>query len=88
VGLVPTVTLTANPTIIKEERNSGSTLTWSSTNATSCVASGSWSGAKSVSGTFSTGRILSTKTYVLACSGPGGSASATATVKYSDKDWW
>ena len=88
VGLVPTVTLTANPTIIKEERNSGSTLTWSSTNATSCVASGSWSGTKSVSGTFSTGRILSTKTYVLTCSGPGGSASATATVTYSDKDWW
>jgi hypothetical protein len=86
VGVVPTVTLTANPTTIPEERNNGSTLTWSSTNATSCTASGAWSGSKPLSGTASTGRILSTKTYILTCAGPGGSASAHATVTFTDDD--
>jgi hypothetical protein len=86
VGVVPTVTLTANPTTITDERNNGSTLTWSSTNATSCIASGAWSGSKPLSGTASTGRILSTKTYTLSCAGPGGSASAHATVTFTDND--
>jgi hypothetical protein len=86
VAVVPTVTLTANPTTIPEERNNGSTLTWSSTNATSCSASGAWSGSKPLSGTASTGTILSTKTYILTCAGPGGSASAHATVTFTDDD--
>jgi hypothetical protein len=86
VAVAPTVTLTANPTTISEKYNKGTTLSWSSTNATSCVASGAWSGPKPLSGSASTGQINATKTYVLTCSGPGGSASASVTVRYTCKD--
>lgn len=75
---VPTVTLSASPTSVPS--GSASTLTWSSTNATSCSASGAWSGAKAISGSQSTGALTSTSTYSLTCSGSGGSASTSATV--------
>lgn len=55
-------------------------MTWSSTNATSCSASGAWSGAKSVSGSISTGALLATSTFTLSCSGAGGSSSSAVTV--------
>ncbi len=85
--LPPTVTLVANPTTVYEEHNAGSTLSWSSTNATSCTASGAWSGSKPLSGSASTGRLLATKTYILSCSNASGaSASAMATVTYIDLD--
>jgi endoglucanase len=76
----PTVTLTANPSSI----NSGatSTLTWSSTNASACTASGGWSGAESTSGTQSVSPTATT-TYTLACTGAGGSADASATITVS-----
>ena len=75
---LPAVTLTASPTII----NSGdaSSLSWSSTNATTCTASGGWSGTKAISGTESTGSLSAGSTYFLVCSGAGGSVTATATV--------
>ena len=57
-----------------------SSLTWTSENATSCVASGAWSGTKSVSGTQSTGAISTNSTYVLTCTGLGGKASQSTTV--------
>ena len=50
-SLVPTVTLSANPGTVAS--GGSTTVTWSSTNATSCAASGSWSGAKNTSGTQS-----------------------------------
>ncbi|KKP77881.1 MAG: hypothetical protein UR77_C0011G0003 [Candidatus Nomurabacteria bacterium GW2011_GWC2_35_35] len=75
----PTVTISASPTSVAY--NGSSTLTWSSTNATSCTASGDWSGAKAISGTQSTGALTASKTYTLTCTGPGGiSAPASATV--------
>jgi len=86
VNVAPTVTLTANPTTITARYNQGSILSWSSTNATSCVASGAWSGAKPLSGSVSTGPISATKTYALTCTGPGGSASATVTIRFACKD--
>jgi hypothetical protein len=55
-------------------------LTWTSSNATSCTASGAWSGTKAVSGSASTGALSSTSTYTLTCTGTGGSASQSATV--------
>lgn len=51
------------------------TLSWSVTDATSCVASGDWSGDKPTSGSQLTGELTSSKTYTLTCTGPGGSAS-------------
>ncbi|HZZ99394.1 MAG TPA: PKD domain-containing protein [Candidatus Paceibacterota bacterium] len=78
---VPTVTLTANPTSVAWD-NSGSTLSWSSTNATSCSASGDWSGAKATSGNQATGALSQIKTYTftLTCTGIGGSGNDSAQV--------
>jgi hypothetical protein len=73
----PTVSLTASPTSITSGQTS--TLSWSSTNATSCTASGAWSGDRVTSGTDLAGPS-STQTYTLTCTGAGGSASDSATV--------
>ena len=83
VNIVPTATLVANPTVVAS--GGTSTLTWSSTNATSCTASGGWSGAKATSGTQSTGALTATTSYSLSCSGAGGTSSGvTATVTTSN----
>jgi hypothetical protein len=76
----PTVALSASPKTIAS--GSSSTLTWSSTNATSCTASGGWTGTEATSGTQSVSPN-STTTYSLTCTGAGGTtspASATVTV--------
>jgi hypothetical protein len=73
----PTVSLTANPTTINS--GSGSTLSWSSTNATSCSGSGAWSGPKSISGSQSVSPTTNS-TYNLSCTGSGGTASDSAAV--------
>ena len=78
----PTVTLTANPTSVAY--NGSSTLTWTSTNATSCVASGDWSGTKSISGSEVENNLTSNKNYIITCTGAGGTASSTATVTVGD----
>lgn len=75
---VPVVSLTANPASIAS--GSASTLSWTSSNATSCNAGGAWSGAKALNGSQSTGSISATATYSLSCTGAGGTASASATV--------
>ena len=59
----------------------GSTLqlSWTSTNATSCSASGAWTGSKSSSGTESvTVSINGTNTFSLTCSGTGGSSTPSS----------
>jgi Glycosyl hydrolases family 39/Dockerin type I domain len=73
----PTVTLSVSPPAI----NSGgsSTLTWSSTNATSCTASGGWGGSQATSGSQSV-TPTATTAFSLTCTGTSGSASASATV--------
>lgn len=74
----PTVTLSASPASIAY--NGGSTLTWSSTNATSCTASNAWSGTRATSGTLNLTSLTATGTYVLTCTGTGGSGSASTTI--------
>ncbi|HEX9661690.1 MAG TPA: hypothetical protein VGB27_05340, partial [Candidatus Binatia bacterium] len=74
----PTLTFTANPTSVAS--GFASTLTWSSANATSCTASGAWSGAKALSGSQSTGALTSDSTFILNCSGSGGSISGSVSV--------
>ena len=76
---VPTVSLAANPTSVAS--GASSTLTWSSTNAASCTASGAWTGSRATAGSESSAPLTaSTNTFTLSCSGAGGSQSATATV--------
>lgn len=72
----PSATLTANPTSLFSGQSS--TLTWSSTNATSCASinfptGGATSGSTSVSPTITT-------TYSITCSSSQGSATSTATI--------
>jgi len=75
----PTVTISASPTTITTGQSSK--LTWSSTNATSCTASGSWSGPLVTSGSQTVTPSATGKyTYTTTCTGTDGSASASATV--------
>jgi hypothetical protein len=75
---LPTVSLTANPTSITS--GGSSTLTWSSTNATSCTGTGFTAGGTSGSATVSP---TASQSYSITCTGTGGTAapsSATITV--------
>jgi hypothetical protein len=59
-------------------------ITWSTVNANACVASGSWSGVQQPVGILvSTGTLTTPGLYsfTLTCTGPGGSASGTATLQ-------
>jgi len=79
VNVIPTATLTLSSSVIAPE--GAATLSWSSSNATSCTASGGWTGPLPVSGTQSTGDVSTTTSYSLTCSGAGGASStATATL--------
>jgi hypothetical protein len=76
----PTVSLSASPSSITSGQSS--TLSWTSTNATSCTASGGWSGNLTTSGMKTVSPTAST-TYTLSCTGSGGTASASTTVTVS-----
>jgi peptidoglycan hydrolase-like protein with peptidoglycan-binding domain len=71
----PTAALSASPPSITSGQSS--TLTWSSTNATSCT--GTKFTASGTSGTVSVAPTINT-TYSIICAGPGGTASQSATV--------
>ncbi len=88
-GSAPTVALSINGQNSSSSVTQGtqSTLSWSTTNATSCTASANptnsgWNGSKATSGSQTTGASLSPGTYqyTLTCSGDGGSASDTVTL--------
>ncbi len=74
----PAITLGASPTAVAS--GTSSTLTWSTTNANSCTASGAWSGSQPVSGTHSTGVLSTPSTYTLSCTGSGGTTNSSVTV--------
>jgi len=82
----PTVDLKANghDSSFTVGYNTPVNLTWSSTNANFCTASGAWSGSRSTSGSESSGNLTSNTTFTLACSGSGGSASDSITVYVQD----
>jgi 6-phosphogluconolactonase (cycloisomerase 2 family) len=73
------VTIGVSPATITLGGNA--TLTWSSTNATGCTASGAWSGTQATSGTQSVSPAQAgTDTYTLACTGAGGNNTESATL--------
>ncbi len=76
----PTLSISANPSSIQSGQ--GSTLSWSSSNASSCAAAGAWSGSKPVSGNQGV-QPASNATYTLTCTGSGGSVTRSATVSVS-----
>jgi subtilisin family serine protease len=76
--LPPTVNLTADPTSVL--LNNTSTLSWASTNATSCSAS--WTTKTSFSGEEAvTITAAGNNSFSITCSGSGGSRSASVTVE-------
>lgn len=77
----PTITFSATPTSITSGQRA--TLQWNATNATACTASGGWTGQKSASGSEQSAVLNANTSFDLTCSGPGGSASATASVTVS-----
>lgn len=78
-GTAPTVSLSASQTTV----NSGGSanLQWSVTKATSCTASGGWSGTKTVpSGSEAVGPLTDTKSFIMTCTGAGGTTVQSVTV--------
>jgi hypothetical protein len=74
----PTVSLAAEP--LSVDYDGSTTLTWTSTAADECVASGNWKGIKATSGTKIKKSLTDTSTFTLTCNGTGGSASQSVTV--------
>ena len=75
---LPSVNLSAEPTSVLLD--SASTLTWSSTNSTSCAAS--WTSQTSTSGSEAvTITSAGNNTFSISCTGAGGSRSASVSVE-------
>jgi len=74
----PTLTLAANSVAV----GSSTTISWTSANATSCAASGSWTGTMATSGTQTLSpTAVGTSTYTLTCANSTGTSKAsTATL--------
>ncbi len=71
----PKLTSTASSIVL----GASMTLTWSSVSATSCTASGAWSGTMATSGTQTvTPTAAGTDTYTLTCSNAGGASSPSS----------
>ena len=73
---VPNVTLVANPSQVVS--GGGTSLEWSTSNATNCTAP--WTTSQATSGKQAISNITSATTYTLTCTGPGGSNAQTVSV--------
>jgi hypothetical protein len=78
VSAAPAVTFSANPASVSAGQSSK--LSWNATNATTCEASGGWSGARLVSGAETVGPLSAATSYSLSCTGPGGTTKRSLTV--------
>ena len=74
---VPAANLSVSASRI--DKGQSATLSWSSTNAAGCTASGAWGGSRNISGIVTVKPVV-TSTYTLTCNGAGGSASASPSV--------
>lgn len=86
----PTASISADPTTVYI--GNSTTLSWSSTNATSCSASGAWEGSKATSGNEDiTINQAGELNFIITCSNSSGSSEAsvsvTGEVLYSYADW-
>lgn len=76
-SISPAPTVTINLSQPKVTVGTSTLVSWSSTNATSCAASGAWSGAKATSGSASISPSAGGQSiFVLTCNGAGGASSA------------
>ena len=75
----PAPTLSFSATSVSISPGASTTLNWSSANATSCIASGAWSGSKPTAGS-QTVTPAATSTYTLACTGNGRTVTSSVTI--------
>lgn len=66
----PTLSFSASPTTVDYQGQA--TLNWSTANATSCVASGDWSGSKATNDQQDVGPLMNDSNFELACSNSDG----------------
>lgn len=82
---LPTVNIKASgsdgPVILSS--GSSASISWDSTGATSCAASGDWSGGKAVSGAESLVNLTQSKKYTIVCTGAGGTATDSVEITIS-----
>ncbi len=77
---IPVLSLASSE--VQAQVNTEFVLTWLSSDATSCSASGDWSGDKALSGDEPiTEELAGSKTYLLNCSGAGGEQSVSVDVE-------
>lgn len=75
----PTVSISFSPAEIPI--SGSSTLSWTSTSASACTGSGAWTGNQATTGSITiTTPPAGKHTYMLSCTGPGGTASGAATL--------
>jgi len=76
---IPTILLTATPIVVTI--NGSTDLSWTVTEATSCTASGGWTGNKdAMSGNESVASLMVNTTFTLSCTGAGGVAEQSVSV--------
>jgi hypothetical protein len=82
----PTPTLNLAVDVTRVAPDGSTMLTWSSTGATDCSASGGWTGTRGTSGSAGSGLHTGRTVFALVCSGAGGSvARSLATFMGRDK---
>ena len=74
----PELSLTASPSSIAF--NAKTLLSWSSHAVSTCRASGDWAGIQATNGSAEIGPLSTDSTFVLSCSGPGGSLTESVAV--------
>lgn len=76
---VPTVTLSASPSPVSS--GGTTTLTWSSTNATSCTATApGFSTGGATNGSDASTALTATRDFAISCTGPGRTSTASTRV--------
>ena len=78
-AISPTLALSADAASVG--MNGSTMLSWTSTDAKSCLASDAWAGDKPPSGSEPTGPLSGGATYTLDCTGPGGIISRSVTIQ-------
>jgi hypothetical protein len=76
-----TATLTASPAKITS--GGSTTLTWTSSNVSSCTPGSSWTTSQDTSGSQLVMALMATTTFTMNCTGDGGPVTATALVQVS-----
>ncbi len=82
VDPAPTIDFQANPDTVAYD--GFTTLSWTASNATSCTASGDWSGNKNVIDSESVGPLQTNSSFTQTCTGAGGQSSRTLMVTVQD----